>query len=75
MIFSEKHWKTTFEPDRSPFSAFLRAELGLDTAVDFESKSCFWESRRMKSHVIQPIIAIDAASYGESIASDKFNDC
>ena len=45
-----KHRKTAPQFDRAVFCAFLGAELGLQSSIDFEGKTGFWQLDRSAGH-------------------------
>jgi hypothetical protein len=46
-----KHRKpAALQFDRAVFCAFLGAELGLQSSIDFEGKTGFWQSDRSGGH-------------------------
>jgi hypothetical protein len=45
-----KHRKPAFQFDRAVFCAFHGAELGLQSPIDFEGKTGFWQFDRSAVH-------------------------
>jgi hypothetical protein len=45
-----KHRKTALQFDRALFCAFLGAELGFQSSIDFEGKTGFWQFDRSAGH-------------------------
>jgi hypothetical protein len=67
-----KHRETAFQFDRAVFCAFLGAELGLQSSIDFEGKTGFWQFDRSAGHSESMVIGCSVASgYGESGSVDK----
>ncbi len=67
-----KHRKTTLQFDCAVFCAFLGAELCLQSSIDFEGKTGFWQFARLTGHLESMVIGWCApSSYGESGTDDK----
>src|SRR3984957_8096152 len=67
-----KHRKPALQFDRAVFCAFLGAELGLQSSIDFEGKTGFWQFDRSAGHSESMVIGCSVPSgYGESGTAGK----
>jgi hypothetical protein len=51
-----KHRKPAFQFDRAAFCAFLGAELGLQSSIDFKRETGFWQFDRSAGHSESKVI-------------------